>query len=102
MGNLFLVAAIVMSAVFYFYFKTKQFRSELPIAKKWYAARASVSLGVLIVTFGINQIVLYQTTITYVVSSVFIALGVITIISSWKRVQHEGKFVKEEQLANNK
>ncbi|AYC29841.1 YtpI family protein [Paenisporosarcina cavernae] len=100
MVNLFLVIGIVISAVFYLYFKTKQFRSSLPITKKWYANRALISLGSLLVFFGINQMILYPSTLTYVIGALFILLGIGTVGYYWKVAKHYGQFVKEEQAIN--
>ena len=43
--NYLFVAGIILSFVAYFYYKTKQFRSTLPIRKKWYTAKAGVALA---------------------------------------------------------
>ena len=70
--NFILVAAIIVSFVFYFYYKTKQFRSTLPIRKKWYAAKAGVSFGVFVLLFGLNTTIIYPTAIGYIVAAIFV------------------------------
>jgi len=102
MINALFVLLIVLAIVFYFYFKTKQFRSELPIAKKWYANRALVALGSLLFFFGLNQLFLFQTTLTYVISALFIVLGLITMITYYRVAKHYGQFVEEEFHLNKK
>ena len=102
MINAVLVLLIVLSFVAYFYFKTKQFRNELPIAKKWYANRALVALGCLLVFFGINQITLFQSTLTYVISGLFIVLGLFTVVTYYRVAKHYGQFVEEEYRLNQK
>ncbi|MEG0259147.1 MAG: YtpI family protein, partial [Lysinibacillus sp.] len=59
MLNLIFVFAIIVSFVCYFYYKTKQIRSTLPIAKKWYTNKAGVALGIFILIFGLNQAYLF-------------------------------------------
>lgn len=100
MTNFIFVTAIVISFVCYFYFKTKQLRSPLPIAKKWYQSKASVTLGIFIVLFGLNQAFLFPSTLTFVVVAVFLLLGIAVIIENVKRTRHYGKFVHEEYELN--
>lgn len=102
MINALFVVLIVLSFVLYFYFKTKQFRSELPIAKKWYANRALVALGSLLFFFGINQISLFPSTLTYVISGVLILIGLYTMIYYFRVAKHYGQFVEEEFHLNKK
>lgn len=102
MINALFVLLIVMAFVFYFYFKTKQFRSDLPIAKKWYANRALVALGSFLFFFGLNQLFLFQSTLTYVISALFIVLGLITMVNYYRVAKHYGQFVEEEFHLNQK
>ncbi|GEK34715.1 YtpI family protein [Kurthia sibirica] len=98
--NIILAVFIILAVVSYLYFKTKQFRTALPIRKKWYQNRAGQSLGAFVMLFGINQIVLYQSAITIIVCIIFIALGSLTIAHYSKRVKHYGQFIKEEAALN--
>lgn len=98
--NFILAVFIILAVVSYLYFKTKQFRTSLPIRKKWYLNRAGQSLGIFIMLFGINQIVLFQTTITIIVSIIFISVGLFTSINYYKRVKHYRKFISEETALN--
>ncbi|TWT08428.1 hypothetical protein FQV26_11625 [Planococcus sp. CPCC 101016] len=93
---------IIVSFVIYFYNKTKQFRtrSVLPIRKKWYAARASVALGSFITFFGINQLFVYQSTVTYIISAIFIVLGVALIYYNYKASRYYHSFLEEEADLN--
>jgi len=102
MINALFVVLIVLSFVLYFYFKTKQFRSELPIAKKWYANRSLVALGSLLFFFGINQITLFPTTLTYVISGLLIIIGLATMVHYFRVAKHYGQFVQEEFRLNKK
>jgi len=102
MINALFVVLIVLSFVLYFYFKTKQFRSDLPIAKKWYANRALVALGSLLLFFGINQITLFPTTLTYVISGLLIIIGLATMVHYFRVAKHYGQFVQEEFRLNKK
>ena len=98
--NFILVAAIIISFVFYFYYKTKQFRATLPIRKKWYTAKAGVAFGLFVALFGLNSTIIYPTTVGYIVAVIFLIFGIVLATSNFKRVRHEGKYVKEEYELN--
>ena len=97
---LIFVFLIILSIVFYFYYKTKQFRATLPIRKKWFASTASMFLGSFILFFGINQLTIFQSTVTYIISGLFIVLGLALIIFNFKAARHYHKFVAEETRLN--
>ncbi|MEK4230323.1 YtpI family protein [Solibacillus sp. FSL H8-0538] len=98
--NLIFVSFIVVSLVFYFYFKTKQFRATLPIRKKWYTAKAGVALGVFIIAFGLNATIIYPTLVGYGVAAVFFILGIGMSVNHFKRARHEGQYIQEEYELN--
>lgn len=98
--NIILAVFIVLAFVSYLYLKTKQLRSTLPIRRMWYQNRAGQSLSFILIVFAINQIILFQTPITYIVSAVLIVFGAVTIVGYTKRVRHYGKYVDEEFTLN--
>ncbi|GKV54590.1 membrane protein [Sporosarcina sp. NCCP-2222] len=100
--NFFLVFFIVASGVFYFYFKTRQFRTShvFPIRKKMFASKAGSFLGSLLFFFGVNQMLLFQGTITYVVAAIFILFGLYVFIFNLKATNHYKRFVEEETRLN--
>lgn len=97
---LIFIFLIILSIVFYFYYKTKQFRTALPIRKKWYASTASMFLGFFLLFFGINQLTIFDGIITYVISGIFIVLGLALVIHNYKAAKHYHKFVAEEARLN--
>ncbi|MCM3387471.1 YtpI family protein [Ureibacillus chungkukjangi] len=100
MANLVFVFFIVISFVAYFYYKTKDFRSTLPIRKKWYKAKAGLALGIFVIVFGINTCIVYPSLVGFLIAAVFILIGAVKAYSSYKRVRHEGQYVKEEYELN--
>lgn len=100
--NYFFISLIVISFAAYFYFKTKQFRSTLPIRKKWYKAKAGVALGIFIISFGINTLIVQHSAVGYIVGIIFIVIGGMQSYTNFKRAMHEGKFVEEEYELNKK
>lgn len=97
---LIFVFLIILSIMFYFYYKTKQFRATLPIRKKWYASTASMFLGSFILFFGINQLFRFAGVVTYLIAGIFIILGLALIIYNYKAAKHYHKFVAEETRLN--
>lgn len=98
--NLICVALIVLAIVAYLYYKTKQFRSTLPIRRKWYKAKAGVALGLFLIFFGINAIAIHQSLVSIIVAIIFFLVGAFEAYNNFKRAQHEGKFVQEEYELN--
>lgn len=98
--NYALFVMIIVSAVAYLFFKTKQFRTTLPIRKKWYKAKSGVALGIFILVFGLNSGVRFPDAIGYIIAAIFILIGSSLISAQLKRVKHEGKYVQEEYELN--
>lgn len=100
MLNALFIVLIICSIMAYFYFKTKQFRSTLPIQTKWYKAKAGVALGLFVVFFGFNTFILFNTLAAYLVGVIFVIVGFMEAFYSFKRAKHEGKFVQQEYELN--
>lgn len=83
-----LVIFIMISLAFYIFYKTKYFRSKLPIEKKWISSKSSISLGSFVTLFGINQLFLFQSTVTYIVAAVFIIIGLLSVFSGFKAYKY--------------
>lgn len=79
-----LVSLIVLSFLFYLFYKMKQYRSHLYAERKWLAAKANIALGFFIFLFGVNQLFIFNTTITYIIAAIFIALGCINIVGGYR------------------
>lgn len=74
-----LVFLIVLSFVFYIFYKIKYVRSKRPAERSWLSAKSSIALGLFVGLFGINQLFLFQTTVTYIVSAIFIIMGSMSV-----------------------
>jgi len=78
------VLLIVLSFVFYIFYKIKYVRSKRPAERKWLSAKSSIALGLFVGLFGLNQVFLFQTTITFIVAAIFIIIGSMSIWSGVK------------------
>jgi uncharacterized membrane protein HdeD (DUF308 family) len=74
-----IVIFIIISLAFYVFYKIKYVRSKRPAERKWLSAKSSIALGMFVGLFGLNQLFLYQTTITYIIAAIFIAIGASSI-----------------------
>lgn len=70
-----LAVFIVISFALYLFYKIKYIRSNRPIEKKWISSKSSIALGLFVFLFGINQLFIYHTIITYFIASIFILIG---------------------------
>ena len=79
-----LVFLIIISLSFYVFYKVKYFRSKLPAEKKWISSKSGIALGCFIALFGVNQLFIHLSTISIIVSVVFILVGGINILGGIK------------------
>ncbi|WP_210364935.1 YtpI family protein [Bacillus sp. REN3] len=83
-----LAALIVISFVFYIYYKVKYVRSRRPAERKWLSAKSSIALGLFVALFGVNQLFLFHTTVTYIVASIFIIIGSMSAWAGFKAYKY--------------
>ncbi|MGG3736023.1 YtpI family protein, partial [Heyndrickxia coagulans] len=67
--------------------KLKNIRSLLVMQKKVFSAKANMALGSFIFLFGVNELFLFHTAATYIIATVFIALGLFNIAGGFKRLR---------------
>lgn len=77
-------ALIIVALAFYCFYKVRFFRTNLPMEKRWLSSKSSIALGLFVSLFGVNQLFLFQTTLTYVIATIFIIVGTLSIWSGFK------------------
>ena len=75
---------IVISLAFYLFYKVKSVRTQLPMEKKWISGKSLVALGAFVALFGINQLFLFQSTVTYIIAGIFILIGGTSLLGGYK------------------
>jgi hypothetical protein len=91
------VILIVLLFAFYLFYKTKYFRSNRQVEKKWLSAKSNIALGLFVCLFGINHLIfISESTITYIVAAVFIVYGAIFSWIGFKKYKHYLPFAIEE------
>ncbi len=97
-----LVFFIVILFAFYLFYKTKYFRSSRPVEKKWLAAKSNIALGLFVCLFGINHLFfISETTVTFIVSVIFIVYGAVFTWVGIKKYKHYLPFAIKEADAHN-
>ncbi|ONK24418.1 hypothetical protein BLX87_04540 [Bacillus sp. VT-16-64] len=92
----FLVFFIVLSFSFYLYYKIKYVRSRRPMERKLLSGKSSMALGLFVALFGINQLFLFNTTVTYIVATVFIIIGGLSTWAGFRSYRHHVPYAQEE------
>jgi amino acid transporter len=83
-----LVICIIISLAFYIFYKIKFVRSKLPFERKWVSAKSSIALGLFVSLFGLNQLFLFHSTVTYIIATLFILIGGLSIWNGWKSYRY--------------
>lgn len=92
----FLVILIIFSLSFYIYYKIKYVRSKRPMEKKMLNGQSSVALGLFVALFGVNQLFLYDTTITYIIAGIFILIGSASAWVGYRTFRHHIPYAQQE------
>ncbi|MFC4737545.1 YtpI family protein [Bacillus daqingensis] len=88
---------IVFSLIAFVYFKVFQSRGYGPAQRQLYGAKASISLGIFVLSFGVNAYINYQTTTAAVIGLIFTALGAANIYFGSRQHRYFSPLAKEEK-----
>lgn len=92
-----LVIPIVILFAFYLFYKTKYFRSNRPVEKKWLSAKSSIALGLFVCIFGINHLLfISHSMITFIIVAIFIIYGGFFTWIGFKKYKHYLPFAVQE------
>lgn len=61
-----------------------------------------MSLAAFIILFGFNQALMFPDWITFLIAGLFVIIGAVLGVGSYRRVKHYGQFVEEEYELNKK
>lgn len=82
---------IVLSLVFWVYYKVAIVRTKEPLIQAYFNAKSRFCLGSLVFFFGINQYIFYQTKFSLFVGIVFVILGGMQLIRGFRETKHYRK-----------
>ncbi|WP_167553072.1 YtpI family protein [Evansella clarkii] len=75
-----LISIIIISLVFFVYFKVQQAKVPGLMLKSWYAAKSSITIGVFFVAFAVNSYNSFGSQVAAIVGLVFVVYGIINIV----------------------
>jgi phosphatidylglycerophosphate synthase len=90
------VFLIILSFSFYVYYKVKYVRSRRPMERRMLSGKSRMALGLFVALFGINQLFLFNTTVTYIVAAVFILVGGLSAWAGFKHYRHHLPYAEKE------
>lgn len=79
---------IIVSAVFYIYYKVAILKQKDTLTQKYYNGRARSCLGAFMIAFSINQYSLYLTQLSLFIGLVIFILGMMQLIRGFKEARH--------------
>ena len=82
---------IILSAVFYIYYKVAILKEKSTLTQKYYNGRAKSCLGAFMIAFAINQYTLYLTKLSLFIGAVIFILGLMQLIRGFKEARHYQK-----------
>lgn len=91
------VILIVLSFVFYAFYKVKSWRIKTrPYERRWVNAKASICLGLLLVFFAVNELFILQKTAVIIVSAVLMIVGGYYVYQSYRMYRYFLPLAAEE------
>jgi multisubunit Na+/H+ antiporter MnhB subunit len=90
------VILIIFAFSFYLFYKVKYFRTRKPMEKQWLSAKSSIALGVFVFFFGLNQLFLFNSTVSLVVGIIFMIVGIASSWAGYKAYKHYLPFAIQE------
>ncbi|MFN2747655.1 MULTISPECIES: YtpI family protein [Bacillus] len=97
----FFVFFIVVSAILYVFYKVKYVRTKRAVEKEYFSAKSSMSLGLFIMFFGINQLFLYRGALTAVIGVIFVLTGLGSMWAGYKAYKHYVPLLAKENEREN-
>ncbi|WP_129727821.1 MULTISPECIES: YtpI family protein [Bacillaceae] len=83
-----LAVFIVVSFMFYLFYKTKYFRTHRPMEKRWLSGKSSMALGLFVLLFGLNQFFVHLSTVSIIVGVLFILIGGASAYNGFRQYKH--------------
>ncbi|WP_411841982.1 YtpI family protein [Salinicoccus sp. HZC-1] len=75
----FLVTLLLLSLFMFILFKVREIRSKRDVQSAYFNSISRIWLGLLILSFGLNTIIQFQTAVSYIIGVLFIILGAYNI-----------------------
>lgn len=90
------VILIIFAFSFYLFYKVKYYRTRKPMEKQWLSAKSSIALGIFVFFFGLNQLFLFNSTVSLVVGIIFMLVGIASSWAGYKAYKHYLPYAVQE------
>lgn len=90
------VVMIFFSLMLYIYYKVRYIRSSNQTEKRWLTAKSSIALGSFVSLFGLNRLFLTFSTTAFIISIIFIVIGLISIWTGFKAYKFYLPYMNKE------
>ncbi|PLR68401.1 MULTISPECIES: YtpI family protein [Bacillaceae] len=90
------VILIIFAFSFYLFYKVKYYRTRKPMEKQWLSAKSSIALGIFVFFFGLNQLFLFNSTVSLVVGIIFMIVGIASSWAGYKAYKHYLPYAVQE------
>ncbi|MFA9558733.1 YtpI family protein [Evansella sp. AB-rgal1] len=87
---------IIISLVFYVYYKVQQAKVPGYGQKRWYAAKANIAIGIFFISFGVSSYNNLGTSIAAFVALLFVSFGLVNVIMGFKHQRTYLPFARKE------
>ncbi|GAF64330.1 hypothetical protein BTS2_1222 [Bacillus sp. TS-2] len=84
----FMIIIIIFSLVFFLYNKIRFWRTPESLLKQIYQSQANLSLGFLMLAFGINLFVNPRSAFDTIIGIIFAIVGAFNIFHGYRAIQH--------------
>jgi uncharacterized membrane protein YeiH len=95
------VIIIILSLASYAYFKIKYFRIKEQMHRKWVSAKSSIALGIFVVSFALNQMIVEPSPLVLIIGVILLVVGGGSIWAGVKSYKYYLPRVIEESENNS-
>lgn len=88
---------IIVSLMFYLFYKVKYFRTKDQLRRSFISAKSKIALGLLVSVFGINQYTIhYPSTTSLIIGIIFLVLGLGSIVMGYREFKFYYPYIAEK------
>lgn len=68
----------------YLFFRVKYFRIKQPYHRQWISSKATIALGLFMLFFGLDQLIVWQDKVSTIVGIVFTVVGLVYALQGFR------------------
>jgi len=82
----------------YLFFRVKYFRIKQPYHRQWISSKATIALGLFMLFFGVDQLILWRDTVSTIVGIVFAVVGLVYALQGFRTYKfYQPKAIEEAE-----